>query len=143
MKKFSVLLTFLSAVLLTACNGHSEDDTQLPSNGSSNTITDETVRLGYFDENNSFVEGKIKSTLVDNTVSAGGTVGLSVTVLDSNSAIVTTPATVTFHSNCASNSHATIDESVLTVNGTASSTFEDISCAGAFGNEDLITASMI
>ncbi|WP_440874576.1 Ig-like protein, group 1 [Thalassotalea sp. PLHSN55] len=142
MKKLSILLTFLSAVLLTACNGHNEDDSQSDTDDTQNTITDETVRLGYFDDSNSFVEGKIKLSLADNTVSAGGTIGLSVTLVDSSNAIVTTPVTVTFSSSCATNGNATLDESVITSNGSASSTFADISCAGTSGNEDVVSASI-
>ena len=142
MKKFSVLLTFLSAISLTACNGHNEEDNQNNIDDSPSTITDENARLGYFDDNNSFIEGKIKLSVGDNTVSAGGTVGLSVTVVDSSDAIITTPVTVTFSSNCATNNTATIDAAVLSINGVASSTFEDISCAGAFGNEDVFSASI-
>ncbi|MFT5755949.1 MAG: hypothetical protein ACI9LM_000661 [Alteromonadaceae bacterium] len=105
-------------------------------------IIDESIRLGYFDDNNSFVEGKIKLSITNNTLSAGGTLGLTVDLVDSENNRINTPTTITFTSNCVSNGNALIDESVLSIKGRARATFEDINCAGITGTEDIITASV-
>lgn len=109
---------------------------------SSDTIIDSQVRLGYFDDANTFVEGKIELSVADNTISAGGTLGLSVTLLDENDELVLTPTPVTFTSNCVANGNASVDESVLSINGMATSTFADVDCAGINGTEDVIVASV-
>ena len=105
-------------------------------------IIDSDIRLGYFDKGNNFVEGKVALSIAEKTISAGGTLGLSVDLVDENGNLIVTPIPVTFTSNCVQNSTATIDESVLSINGTASSTFEDISCAGTSGTDDVIQASV-
>ncbi len=105
-------------------------------------IIDSDIRLGYFDVNNNFVEGKIALSITDKNISAGGTLGLSVDLVDETGNLIVTPIPVTFTSNCVQNSTATIDESVLSINGTANSTFEDISCAGASGTDDVLLASV-
>jgi len=105
-------------------------------------VIDESIRLGYFDDNNSFVEGKIKLSLSNGTLSAGGTLGLTVDLVDSQNNRISTPTTITFTSNCVSNGTALVDESVLSIKGSASATFEDVSCAGASGTEDVLIASV-
>lgn len=105
-------------------------------------VIDSDIRLGYFDENNSFIEGKIALSIADKTISAGGTLGLSVNLVDSNGDLLITPLPVTFTSNCVQNGNASIDESVLSINGTAHSTFEDIDCANRSGTDDIIFASV-
>lgn len=106
------------------------------------TVIDSDIRLGYFDDNNNFIEGKIALSIADKTISAGGTLGLSVSLIDSNGDLLVTPLPVTFNSNCVQNGNANIDESVLSINGTAHSTFEDIDCAGRSGTDDIIFASV-
>ncbi|QBG35727.1 Ig-like domain-containing protein [Litorilituus sediminis] len=106
------------------------------------SVVDSDIRLGYFDDNNNFIEGKIALSVADNSISAGGTLGLSVDLVDETGTIITTPIPVTFTSNCVQNGNATIDESVLSINGTANSTFEDISCAGTTGTDDVMLASV-
>jgi len=105
-------------------------------------IIDESIRLGYFDESNQFIEGKIKLSISNNTLSAGGTLGLTVDLVDSENNRVNTPTTITFTSNCVNNNRAVIDESVLSIKGRANATFADISCAGISGSEDIIIASV-
>jgi len=109
---------------------------------SADAIIDSNIRLGYFDEADTFVEGKVALSIDGSTISAGGTLGLSVDVVDENGDLIVTPVTVTFTSNCVENGNATIDQSVLSINGTANSTFEDINCAGATGTDDVILASV-
>jgi hypothetical protein len=102
----------------------------------------DNIRIGSFDDNNVFVEGKIKSSIDNTTISAGGTVGISVDLVDVDNNRISTPTTVTFTSNCIINGNATIDNSVFSINGKASATFEDIDCAGISGVEDVVIASI-
>jgi len=106
------------------------------------SIIDSDIRIGYFDENSDFIEGKIALSIEDNMISAGGTLGLSVNLIDKNGDLLVTPIPVTFISNCVQNGNARIDESVLSINGTAHSTFEDVDCAGRDGADDIIFASV-
>jgi len=105
-------------------------------------VIDSEIRLGYFDENNDFVEGKIELSIDSKSISAGGTLGLSVDIVDENNNLLATPIPVTFTSNCVQNGSASIDESVLSINGSANSTFADINCAGATGTDDVLIASI-
>ncbi|MDX2368397.1 MAG: Ig-like protein, group 1 [Colwellia sp.] len=107
---------------------------------SADAVINSDIRLGYFDEDNSFIEGKIQLS-IDN-ISAGGTLGLSVNLVDENGDLIVTPIPVTFTSNCVQNDNATIDDSVLSINGTANSTFEDIDCAGTSGTVDILSATI-
>lgn len=100
------------------------------------------IRLGYFDNNNVFIEGEIELSVENKKISAGGTLGLSVDLVDENGILVNTPIPVTFTSNCVQNNSATIDESVLSINGTARATFADINCAGATGTDDVLIANI-
>jgi hypothetical protein len=109
---------------------------------SADAVIDSDIRLGYFDGNNSFIEGEIELSIEDENISAGGTLGLSVNLVDENGELIVTPIPVTFTSNCVQNGNATIDESVLSINGTANSTFADIDCAGRTGTDDVLLASI-
>jgi hypothetical protein len=100
------------------------------------------VRIGYFNDNNEFIEGEIKLSITDNTISAGGTLGLSVELIDSENNFINTPTTVSFTSNCVINETAIIDETVFSIKGKAGATFEDVNCAGINGTEDVIVASV-
>lgn len=105
-------------------------------------IVDSDIRLGYFDADDNFIEGKINLSINNNQISAGGTLGLSVDLIDETGTRITSPIPVSFTSNCVQNENASIDASVLSINGTASSTFEDISCAGSTGTDDVILATV-
>lgn len=74
------------------------------------------------------------------SLSAYGTTSVSVTVLNSDDTVYTTPVTVSFTSNCvaANPSKATISTSVLTINGVATTSFVDKGC----GSTDTIQASL-
>lgn len=106
-----------------------------------------TIRAGTFDNNGDFFEGVVGSDLADAgedvIVSAGATIGFTVTLIDETDALLTTPTTVSFTSNCVENNEATIDTSVTSINGVASATFEDLSCAGSTGITDQIVASVV
>ncbi len=114
--------------------------------GAGTIIDDSQTRFGHINSDGDFVEGEIGSTAEVNgevTISAGATVGFNVALVDENDQRLQTPTPVTFSSNCVANSQATIDQNVTTINGIASATFEDISCAGSTGNLDQIVASVV
>ena len=104
-------------------------------------ILDEEIRIGYFDGSD-FIEGQIKLSVDDSTISAGGTLGLRVDLVDTNGSQINEPTPVAFTSNCVVSGQATIDETVNTIKGKAESTFEDINCAGVSGTDDVIIASV-
>ena len=99
------------------------------------------VRIGYFDNNN-FVDGEIKLSIANNNISAGGTLGLSVDLIDSENNRINSPTSVSFTSNCVINGNALIDATVMSIKGSANATFEDVNCAGTSGTEDIIIASV-
>jgi hypothetical protein len=105
-------------------------------------VVDSSIRIGHFDDSGTFTEGKVALSIVNNTLSAGGTMGVSVDLIDSNDQLITTPTPVTFTSNCVASSKASIDATVFTVNGSAKATFQDINCAGITGTDDVIIASI-
>ena len=104
-------------------------------------IIDDQVRIGYFDGTD-FIEGRIKLSVADNTISAGGTLGLTVDLVDGSGERISTPTPVAFSSSCVDSAHATIDETVNSIKGRAESTYEDIDCAGVSGTEDVIFATV-
>ncbi|QOL24672.1 Ig-like domain-containing protein [Thalassotalea sp. LPB0316] len=109
---------------------------------SDETILDDVIRIGYFDDNGDFIEGAIELSIDGNIVSAGGTLGLSVDLVDSEDAPVTIPTSVSFSSNCVASGNATIEETVFSIQGKAKATYEDIDCAGLNGIDDVILASV-
>lgn len=111
----------------------------------SGTVTEEdSVSIGYFDTEGNFVDGEIGLSLSggSTSISAGATLGLNVVLVNQNLELITTPSSVSFTSTCVAAEQATIDTPVTTINGKASSTYEDINCAGASGNEDEIVATI-
>jgi hypothetical protein len=109
---------------------------------SADAVVASDIRLGYFDENNNFIEGEIELSIDNSTISAGGSLGLSVDLIDENNDLYVQSIPVTFTSTCVQNSNAVINESVLSINGIANATFSDIDCAGKTGTDDIITASI-
>ena len=105
-------------------------------------IVEQDVRIGYIDAQGQFNEGSVLLSIDNNKISAGGTLGLTIDLVDSSNNRIKTPTTVNFNSNCVTNEQARIDTSVLSINGRATSTFEDINCAGSDGTEDVIIASV-
>lgn len=111
----------------------------------SDVVLNTSLKLGYLDDQGNFQSGirsRLTNSNAESTISAGGTLGLELGIFDQDDAIYTPPLTVTFTSTCVSGSNATIDASVTTINGLATTTFEDISCATGFGNEDTIVATV-
>lgn len=77
-------------------------------------------------------------TLGIGQLSAYGTTSVTVTVLNTDNTPYTTPVTVKFTSNCASQNKATITDEALTINGVATAAFADQGC----GNTDTIQATL-
>lgn len=76
-------------------------------------------------------------TLGTSTLSAFGTTSVSVTV-SAGGVPVTTPQTVNFTSTCSGNGKAKLGTGIATVNGVATASYQDNSCAGT----DTITATV-
>jgi hypothetical protein len=108
------------------------------------TITEQVTKLGYFNSSNVFVENKLGSSIAPDVngeinISAGGTLGISLALVDENNLRIMTPTQVNFSSVCVGSQKARIGASVFTVNGVANTTYEDISCGGA---QDSIQATV-
>ncbi|MBE1300266.1 MAG: hypothetical protein GJ680_10225 [Alteromonadaceae bacterium] len=115
---------------------------------SSGTTIEGDTKFGHFASDGvTFVDGIIGSSLAEYpdsfSISAGATTGFNVVLVDENNERITTPASVTFTSTCVARAEATIDQTVTTINGEASATFEDVSCAGANGNVDTVAATVV
>jgi hypothetical protein len=93
------------------------------------------LRLGHF-ENGSFVDGQIGLTETD--LSAGGSVLLTMNVVDENGAPVRTVEEIFLSSGCSQAGLATLPASVNTVNGQATAGYTANGCGGT----DQITATL-
>jgi len=110
-------------------------------------ISEQTIRIGHFNSDGVFVENELGISASDSQgnveISAGATLGVSLAIVDENDQRILTQTPITFTSSCAEDGFANIDQQVNTVNGEAFATYEDISCAGGDGNEDVIVASLV
>jgi len=104
------------------------------------------LRIGA-DSGATFSNGVVTLGLA--SISAGGTTSVSANVVDAADALITTPVTVNFESNCVTQGIASFDnDSASTINGTASVTFTaDTGCTGTdtirakinpFGNNERV-----
>jgi uncharacterized Fe-S cluster protein YjdI len=141
-----ILLVFTLGLLSSCKKGLSG------ANGTDPFATDSTVvstvtsyKLGYFNQDNIFIEGQI-GLLSDangaSQISAGGSIGLVVAVVDANNQRVLNGTSLVFTSGCVTQGLARLNESVNTVNGQATNTFEDQGCGGNSGTRDQITATL-
>ncbi|MCB1706711.1 MAG: hypothetical protein KDI17_17740 [Halioglobus sp.] len=98
------------------------------------------LRMGYFDENDLFIENQIEVIPgPGSTLSAGGDALLSVVVLDENNERITEQVEVIFTSGCINAAQSTISPSnPVTVFGEATTTYSPINCSGT----DNFTASI-
>jgi len=97
------------------------------------------LRMGYGTVSGTSVTGFIADTMDIGltTLSAGGTTSATVLIIDAANNLYTTPVDVSFTSGCVGSGAATMDASVTTVNGVASSTYLAQGCVGS----DTIIAS--
>lgn len=143
--KLAIFSLLIIALTLTACGGGVSGENGSDPFGDNNPETTTTLKLGYFDQNNQFIEGVIGITSDGegiSDVSAGGSIGLSVVVVNQDNQRVQTATNATFTSACATAGKATLESSVSTVNGNANNTFIDQGCGGASGISDEVTASI-
>jgi hypothetical protein len=114
---------------------------------SQDVVSEQIIRIGHFNGGAVFVENEIGISVSDSQgnveISAGATLGVSLAIVDENDQRILTQTPITFTSSCAQDGFANIDQQVNTVNGEAFATYEDISCAGGDGNEDVIVASLV
>jgi len=76
-------------------------------------------------------------------ISAGGSVGFNIALVNGDNQRVTDAYLVEFSSNCVTADQATISTDISTVNGEASTTYTDNGCAGSSGTKDQITATVV
>lgn len=109
--------------------------------------SEEIIRIGHFDVDGVFIENEIGVSIADSQgiveISAGATIGISLAVVDENDQRILNQTPITFTSRCIEDGFASIDQLVNTVNGEAFATYEDISCAGGDGNDDVIFATIV
>lgn len=110
------------------------------------------LKMGRWVSATEFYEGELNTTLPTDTngiykVSAGGTFGVTATIVTDNSdgtfSRLQTPTSVTFSSDCSTNNKASLDSPVTTLSGSAGSTFSDTSCSGNSERSDQIIATAI
>jgi hypothetical protein len=114
---------------------------------STDVISEDIIRIGHFDAADMFIENEIGISVADPQgnveISAGATLGVSLALVDENDLRILTPTPINFTSSCVEDGRAFIDQQINTVNGEALATYEDMSCAGGDGNEDVIVASLV
>jgi hypothetical protein len=141
-----LVVSFLTLVGFSGCGGVSGENGSDPFNADDSTSTD-TIKIGFFDQSGQFIEGEVGVSLAPVNgvfeISAGGSIGLNVTLVDDDNQRVTDAYLVEFTSNCVTAEQATLDTDISTVNGEASSTYTDDGCAGSAGTRDQITVTVV
>ena len=139
-------VSFFSLIGFSGCGGVSGENGSDPF-GVDDSISNEIIKIGFFDQSGQFVEGQIGVSLTPVNglfeISAGGSVGLNVALVDADNQRVSAAYLVEFTSNCVSADQATLNTDISTVNGEASSTYTDDGCAGSAGTKDQITAKVV
>jgi hypothetical protein len=102
-------------------------------------VGDIGLRMGSFDENDTFIENQI-SIIPEGTLASGGNAQFSIVVLNDEDELVNTSEEITFTSGCIAAGQATINPATpsKTVNGRAVTTYTATGCAGT----DKVTASL-
>lgn len=140
------VVSFLVIVGFSGCGGVSGENGSDPFN-SDDPASSNTIRIGFFDQSGQFVEDEVGVSLAPVNgvfeISAGGSVGFNVALVDEDNQRITDAYLVEFTSNCVTAEQATLDTDVSTVNGEASSTYTDDGCAGSSGTKDQITARVV
>lgn len=148
-KNSQFLWALLSSLYLFSCGGGvSGDNGSDPFNNgdASDTNTDTlSYKIGYFNQQGQFIEGQLGLSLDSNgvaQVSAGGSIGMTATVVDANNSRLQESISINFSSNCVVSGLASLTETLSTVNGQVSNTFIDSGCGGNSGTTDQITATV-
>ena len=146
MPSFFVFVVIIATFLLSSCGGVSGENGSEPFSNNDVTSTN-TIKIGFFDQSGIFTEDQIGVLLAPVNgvfeISAGGSAGLSVTLVDGDNKRVNEANIVSFTSNCVTAQQALLDTNISTVNGKASSTYTDNGCGGTSGNIDQITATVV
>ncbi len=141
------LFIFFAVFLLSSCGGGVSGENGSDPFGADDSTSTNTIKIGFFDQSGQFVEGEVGVSLAPVNgvfeISAGGSVGLNVTLVDDDNQRVTEAYLVEFTSNCVISEQAILDTDISTVNGEASSTFTDDGCAGSSGTKDQITVTVV
>lgn len=146
LNKTSIFSLLIFATTLISCGGGVSGENGSDPFGSNDSEVTTTLKLGYFNSQNQFIEGEIGVSSSANgisEVSASGSIGLSVVVVNEDNVRVQTATNVSFVSACVIAAKATLNSEVSTVNGQADNTFLDQGCGGASGISDEITASIV
>ncbi|MDO6610605.1 Ig-like domain-containing protein [Shewanella sp. 1_MG-2023] len=120
-------------------------------------IPEGTLKFGFIDNSDPdadvFIEGKLGSTLTADAdgnfiIGAGASFGVYADVIveaaDGTFEPLQSPVSVSFTSDCVTNTDAAIDSPVVTSTGTASSTYQDLSCSGnSVRSEQIVATALI
>lgn len=98
------------------------------------------LRMGYFDDNQNFIENEI-GVEPDGVLAASGTAQLTVAILAEDGSIVSSTESVRFNSSCLSSGQATLSPAspVSSGNGRVTTTYTASGCAGS----DQVTATLV
>lgn len=109
-------------------------------------VSVDSINLGYLDDTETFIADQIKTSQTNedglSVINAGATLGLEFSIVDDAFELLDEAITASFTSFCVDAGKATIDSAVSARKGTFRATYQDLSCAGASGNEDTIVASI-
>lgn len=145
--RINCLFVVFTLLILTSCNGGVSGENGPDPFNPDQVIPPSTIKIGYFDQTGQFVEGVVGVSLPEENgvveISAGGSVGLSITLVDDDNIRVTDAYIVEFSSNCVAAEKAILASGITTVNGEAASTYTDDGCAGVSGATDQITATVL
>ena len=123
-------VTGIATIIATVVQGDTEFSESL-----NITVEPPSIQFGSR-ANGTFVPNVLQVSI--SPLSAGGTTSVSASVIGEDNQPFDVPLSVLFSSNCVSQSSATIDASVITVNGEATATYQASGCVGT----DQITATI-
>jgi hypothetical protein len=141
------IFVFFAVLSLSSCGGGVSGKNGSDPFNVNDTALNNTIKIGFFDQSGEFVEGQVGVLLTPVNgvfeISAGGSVGLNVSLVDADDKRVTEAYSVAFTSNCVTAQQALLNTDISTVNGEASSTYTDDGCASTSGNKDQVTVTVV
>lgn len=141
------IFVFFAVLSLSSCGGGVSGKNGSDPFNANDTALNNTIKIGFFDQSGEFVEGQVGVLLTPVNgvfeISAGGSVGLNVSLVDADDKRVTEAYSVAFTSNCVTAQQALLNTDISTVNGEASSTYTDDGCASTSGNKDQVTVTVV
>ncbi|WP_299072325.1 Ig-like protein, group 1 [uncultured Paraglaciecola sp.] len=137
--------SFLTLFGLSGCGGVSGENGSDPFNNEQ-SATSSIIKIGFFTPSGEFIEGKVGVSMPSENgvfeISAGGSIGLNIALVDTDNQPVPEAYVANFSSNCVIAQQAVLNTDLSTVNGEATSTYTDQGCAGASGAIDQITVTV-